>query len=74
MVVSDINDNTPEFEEVSYFANVMETHYTHKQTGNDALFLSIGHISATDADEGRNAMINYMIISGNSGKYTVVTD
>ena len=73
VVVSDVNDNFPQFKEVSYSVNVMETDTTQEQMRDDPLVVSIGHVSATDADDGRNAMVNYMIISGNPGKLTVAT-
>lgn len=73
VVVSDVNDNFPQFKEVSYSVKVMETDTTQEQMRNDALVVSIGHVSATDADDGRNATINYTIISGNPGKFTVAT-
>ena len=51
----------------------METDTTQEQMRNDVLVVSIGHVSATDADDGRSATINYTIISGNPGKFTVAT-
>ena len=73
MVVRDVNDNFPRFKEDSYFVNVMETDTTEEQIRDDTLVVSIGHISATDADDGTNATINYMITSGNPGKFTALT-
>ena len=66
-MVSDVNDNSPQFEEDSYFVNVVETDATR----SDVLVARIGHVSATDADVGRNATINYTIMSGNPGKSTM---
>ena len=73
VVISDVNDNFPQFKEVSYFVNVMETDTTQEQMRDDPLVVSIGHVSATDADDERNTTINYTIISGNPGNFTVAT-
>ncbi|XP_033754776.1 protocadherin Fat 4-like [Pecten maximus] len=50
--VTDVNDNPPHFDQLSYVFTVTEGIYT---------MFEIGKISATDRDTGRNAMIQYSL-------------
>ena len=55
IMVLDINDNPPEFEQTSYFASVPE---------NAAIGQIVTRIQATSRDTGINAQISYYIQSG----------
>nr|XP_053631087.1 fat-like cadherin-related tumor suppressor homolog isoform X2 [Cherax quadricarinatus] len=56
VLVSDINDNPPEFASHTYFTTVTES----ANTGSD-----IVRVLATSRDSGKNAEITYSIIGGN---------
>lgn len=62
LTVLDINDNTPEFYPQKYFVSVADD-------------VKIGHtllkVTATDLDEGDNAMITFKLESGGEGLFTV---
>ncbi len=55
ITVEDVNDNTPQFQGVPYLFQVAE----HALMG-----ASIGNITATDADAGRNSQIEYILTHG----------
>ena len=57
VTVTDINDNAPLFNG-SFSASVSE---------NSALGLLVAMVTAQDADEGQNAVLEYRIASGNTG-------
>ncbi|XP_033730834.1 cadherin-23-like [Pecten maximus] len=52
--VTDINDNAPEFLPFDVTVNITEANYT-----NNALL--IARVNATDADEGKNALVTYRL-------------
>ena len=56
VVVTDVNDQRPEFQQASYFKELPE---------NTAHSVSILQVHAADADSGVNAEIQYTITSGN---------
>ena len=55
IIVRDINDNPPEFEQTTYFASVPE---------NAAIGQIVTRIQATSRDTGINAQISYYIQAG----------
>ncbi|KAK2531739.1 Kiaa1841, partial [Columba guinea] len=55
ITVLDVNDNNPEFEMQSYSFAILEGDYT---SGAPA---RVGHVTATDLDEGENARITYYL-------------
>lgn len=58
IIVTDVNDNVPQFKKASYAGSVAE----------DALVgTSVLQISATDADQGLNGRIRYTFTNGNDG-------
>ncbi|KAM3963659.1 dachsous cadherin-related 1 [Aphomia sociella] len=61
--VTDVNDNTPVFDEISYNRILPEG------TGS----LEIGSVSATDKDSGDNARISYSILHPTKGYYIDTT-
>ncbi|EDO35412.1 predicted protein, partial [Nematostella vectensis] len=62
LTISDINDNAPVFYPVEYFASIMENEPPGK----------LLQVTATDADEGTNAVISYDIIGGNNnGNFSI---
>ncbi|XP_024124833.1 cadherin EGF LAG seven-pass G-type receptor 2 [Oryzias melastigma] len=56
VTILDVNDNPPVFEKDEFDILVEE---------NSPIGLVVGHISATDPDEGSNAQIMYQIVEGN---------
>lgn len=63
IVVTDVNDNPPQFEQTTYWASVAES---------AAIGHSVTRIHATSRDTGVNAKISYYIQAGNDkGKFTV---
>ena len=52
--VTDVNDESPVFDQPSYYFDVLE---------DTPLSSTIGHVSASDADEGSNSEITYSISS-----------
>uniref|UniRef100_A0A3P9M048 Cadherin EGF LAG seven-pass G-type receptor 2 n=1 Tax=Oryzias latipes TaxID=8090 RepID=A0A3P9M048_ORYLA len=56
VTILDVNDNPPVFEKDEFDIMVEE---------NSPIGLVVGHISATDPDEGSNAQIMYQIVEGN---------
>ncbi|XP_077982689.1 neural-cadherin-like [Glandiceps talaboti] len=58
ITISDINDNSPEFDDNQYVINIEED----KEVG-----FTISTVTAMDEDEGANSEIRYQITSGNSG-------
>lgn len=57
ITVLDVNDNNPEFQMQSYSFAVLEGDY---RLGAPAV---VGHVTATDLDEGENARITYYLSS-----------
>ena len=55
ITVEDVNDNTPQFQGIPYLFQVTE----HAMAGT-----SVGNVTATDADVGRNSQIEYAITQG----------
>ena len=62
VIVTDINDNAPMFQQQSYTGAVAE---------NEPAFIDIVPLSATDADIGENADIVFSVIGGSSFPFTV---
>lgn len=63
IVVTDVNDNPPEFEQTTYWASIEE---------NCAIGQYVTRIQATSRDSGDNAKISYYIQAGNNAeKFTV---
>ncbi|XP_037950631.1 cadherin-87A [Teleopsis dalmanni] len=60
VTVLDENDNAPVFEKEIYYAGV-----NAKSTTNTLIIV----VNATDADEGKNSKIEYMIVASNLYKY-----
>ena len=58
IIVKDENDNFPQFSQDSYTVSVVENLDVNSKP-------VIAHVSATDADEGRNQAITYSITGGN---------
>ncbi|RVE73479.1 hypothetical protein OJAV_G00049860 [Oryzias javanicus] len=56
VTILDVNDNPPVFEKDEFDITVPE---------NSPVGLVVGHISATDPDEGSNAQIMYQVVEGN---------
>ncbi|KAK2163196.1 hypothetical protein LSH36_84g09039 [Paralvinella palmiformis] len=66
MNVLDVNDNAPVFDPSSYDCQVWE---------NGTIGTSVLTVQATDLDSGKNAQLQYSIISGNSkGQFTINED
>ncbi|KAM8994170.1 protocadherin gamma-B5-like [Ara ararauna] len=62
--VSDVNDNAPIFEEAAYSAYVAE---------NNAAGELVLHVSARDADTGRNGSVRYSLEGGSAGSAPYVS-
>ncbi|XP_062859536.1 protocadherin-15b [Trichomycterus rosablanca] len=62
ITVMDANDNTPTFPDVSYSVRV----YTDASPG-EVVF----RLTAVDADEGSNGLINYIIVAGGQGHFSI---
>ncbi|KAH8382777.1 hypothetical protein KR009_005221 [Drosophila setifemur] len=60
ITVLDVNDNPPIFEKPVYYAGV---------NANAKMGAAIALVNATDADQGKNAKIEYMIIASNLYKF-----
>ncbi|XP_034663045.1 cadherin-87A isoform X2 [Drosophila subobscura] len=60
ITVLDVNDNAPEFEKPIYYAGV---------NANAKMNAAITQVNATDADQGKNAKIEYMIVASNLFKF-----
>ena len=56
MTIIDVNDHSPQFDNLPYEFNIEE---------NNKVNQLVGHITATDQDSGRNAELQYSIIAGN---------
>lgn len=59
IVVDDVNDNDPVFNQSSYLAHVME---------NSNASSSVATVYATDEDQEANGRVSYTITSGNTGE------
>ena len=59
ITVRDVNDNSPIFSQKTYFVTVSEDTPQYK---------SVIQVSANDTDIGDNALLSYIIISGNNDK------
>ncbi|KAJ7358979.1 hypothetical protein OS493_019884 [Desmophyllum pertusum] len=59
IVVDDVNDNDPVFNQSSYLAHVME---------NSNVSTSVATVYATDEDQEANGRVSYTITSGNTGE------
>nr|XP_026649047.1 protocadherin Fat 4 [Zonotrichia albicollis] len=55
ITVLDVNDNNPEFQNVPYSFEALEGEYTLNNATR------VGHVTATDLDEGENARITYYL-------------
>lgn len=62
LTVEDINDNNPEFYPKQYFLPVAE---------DTAADTSLGKVTATDRDDGDNAIITYNLESGGDGLFAI---
>lgn len=62
LTVLDVNDNNPEFYPQKYFVPVSE---------DTAPGTSVLKVTATDLDEGENAIITYKLESGGDGLFTI---
>ncbi|XP_030078648.1 cadherin-87A [Drosophila hydei] len=60
ITVLDVNDNAPVFEKSVYYAGV---------NANAKMNAAITLVNATDADQGKNAKIEYMIVASNLYKF-----
>ncbi|XP_070137828.1 cadherin-87A [Drosophila bipectinata] len=60
ITVLDVNDNPPIFEKLVYYAGV---------NANAKMGAAIALVNATDADQGKNAKIEYMIVASNLYKF-----
>ncbi|TDG52178.1 hypothetical protein AWZ03_001459 [Drosophila navojoa] len=60
ITVLDVNDNAPVFEKPVYYAGV---------NANAKMNAAITIVNATDADQGKNAKIEYMIVASNLYKF-----
>uniref|UniRef100_B3P4D8 GG17179 n=1 Tax=Drosophila erecta TaxID=7220 RepID=B3P4D8_DROER len=60
ITVLDVNDNPPVFEKPTYYAGV---------NANAKMGVSIRLVNATDADQGKNAKIEFMIVASNLYKF-----
>ncbi|XP_043864280.1 cadherin-87A [Drosophila mojavensis] len=60
ITVLDVNDNAPVFEKPVYYAGV---------NANAKMNAAITMVNATDADQGKNAKIEYMIVASNLYKF-----
>lgn len=58
IIVDDVNDNDPVFNQSSYLAHVME---------NSNVSTSVVTVYATDQDQDANGRVSYAITSGNTG-------
>lgn len=58
VIVDDVNDNDPVFNQSSYLAHVME---------NSNVSTSVVTVYATDQDQDANGRVSYAITSGNTG-------
>ena len=58
IIIDDVNDNDPVFNQASYVAHVME---------NSNVSASVATVQATDQDHGENGRVSYKITSGNIG-------
>ena len=58
IIVDDVNDNDPVFNQSSYLAHVME---------NSNVSTSVVIVYATDQDQEANGRVSYAITSGNTG-------
>lgn len=56
IIIDDVNDNDPMFNQSSYFAHVME---------NSNVSVSVATVYATDRDQDQNGRVSYKITSGN---------
>lgn len=60
ITVLDVNDNAPVFEKSIYYAGV---------NANAKMNVAITLVNATDADQGKNAKMEYMIVASNLYKF-----
>ena len=58
IIVDDVNDNDPVFNQSSYLAHVME---------NSNVSTSVVTVYATDQDQDANGRVSYALTSGNTG-------
>ena len=58
ILVQDVNDNAPVFQNSPYSANVAE---------NVNVGYGVGTVTATDADSGPRGRVSYSIVNGNTG-------
>lgn len=61
--LSDINDNTPTFSQISYYKQIRE---------NASINTQVADVTATDRDSGPNGQITYSITSGNERGFFVI--
>lgn len=59
LTITDVNDNKPIFDKLNYVFKLPE---------NTNLNASVGTVSATDSDEGQNAVVSYEIENGKDAK------
>uniref|UniRef100_A0A3P8PGD1 Cadherin domain-containing protein n=1 Tax=Astatotilapia calliptera TaxID=8154 RepID=A0A3P8PGD1_ASTCA len=64
IVISDVNDNSPEF---------LQNPYTFYITENNSPGASIFSVAARDNDEGSNALISYLILRERGGENTLTS-
>ncbi|XP_076729847.1 protocadherin alpha-7 isoform X24 [Maylandia zebra] len=64
IVISDVNDNSPEF---------LQNPYTFYITENNSPGASIFSVAAGDNDEGSNALISYLILRERGGENTLTS-
>ena len=59
MVIEDINDHAPEFQQLSYAVSLLE---------NEKLAKVITHVSATDLDDSSNGRVSYSLVESLDSK------
>ena len=59
MIIEDVNDHAPKFQQLSYAVSLLE---------NENLGKAIAHVSATDLDESSNGRVSYSLVESLDSK------
>ena len=59
MIIEDVNDHAPKFQQLSYAVSLLE---------NENLGKAIAHVSATDLDDSSNGRVSYSLVESLDSK------